>query len=144
MAPLTITASREAAIDFTRAYYDIGLRVLYKAEDGDEFTKRFFLFIKPFETSLWLLILASVIAVSIGVAIIGRLNPYDWYQSPPDDFSLWEAQFQMTLYNSIWQVLSAVFQQGIYENVQSSNLCSNLFASSQVQKQLQDRSLQEF
>ena len=100
-------------IDFTRAYYDIGLRVLYNVEDEDEFTAdHLFRFLKPFETSLWLLILASVVAVSIGVATIGRLSPYDWYQSPPDDFSLWESHFQMTLYNSTWQVLSAIFQQG--------------------------------
>ena len=97
-------------IDFTRAYFDIGLRVLYKVEDEDEFD--LFLFLMPFVTNLWLLILASIVAVSIGVAIIGRLSPYDWYQHPPDDFSLWESQFQMTLYNSTWQVLSAVFQQG--------------------------------
>ena len=101
-------------IDFTRAYFDIGLRVLYKVEDEDEFD--LFLFLMPFVTNLWLLILASIVAVSIGVAIIGRLSPYDWYQSPPDDFSLWESQFQMTLYNSTWQVLSAVFQQGDYSN----------------------------
>ena len=97
-------------IDFTRAYFDIGLRVLYKVEDEDEFD--LFLFLMPFVTNLWLLILASIVAVSIGVAIIGRLSPYDWYQSPPDDFSLWESHFQMTLYNSTWQVLSAIFQQG--------------------------------
>jgi len=58
-------------------------------------------------------VVASVVAVSIGVAIIGRLSPYDWYQSPPDDFSLWKTQFQMTLYNYFWQVLSTVFKQGV-------------------------------
>ena len=113
LADFTITASREGVIDFSRAYFDFGLRILYNVEDRNKFTTdQLFRFLIPFKTSLWLLILASVVAVSIGIAIIGRLSPYDWYQSPPDDFSLWESQFQMTLYNSIWQVLSAAFQQG--------------------------------
>ena len=117
MARFTITANREVVIDFTGAFFDIGLRILYNVEDNDEFSvDHLFLFLMPFETSLWLLILASVVVVSIGIAIIGRLSPYDWYQSPPDDFSLWEAQFQTTLYNSTWQALSAVFQQGMCDN----------------------------
>ena len=66
----------------------------------------------PFDTNLWLLILASTVVVSIGVTVIGRLSPYGWHQSPPDDFSLWEAKFQMTLYNLVWQSLSAILQQG--------------------------------
>jgi len=111
LAPFTITASREVVIEFTGAYFDNDLRILYNVEAKDEFN--LFLFLMPFEASLWLLILVSVVVVSMGVAIIGRLSPYDWYHSPPDDFSLWEAQFQTTLYNSIWQAISAVFQQGM-------------------------------
>lgn len=101
-------------MDFTKAYYDLGLRVLYNVkDDGDKFTfTDLFLFLKPYDTNLWLLILASTIIVSVGVAIIGRLSPYGWYQRPPDDFSLWEARFQMTFYNSVWQSLSAILQQG--------------------------------
>ena len=70
-------------------------------------------FLKPFDTSLWLLALASIIIVSVGVAITGRLSPYDWYQNPPDHLPLWEARFQMTVFNSIWQSLTAVLQQGM-------------------------------
>ena len=105
-------------MDFTKSYYDLGLRVLYNVkDDGDDFIfTDLFLFLKPYDTNLWLLILASTIIVSVGVAIIGRLSPYGWHQRPPDDFSLWEARFQMTLYNSVWQSLSAILQQGEFKN----------------------------
>jgi len=82
-------------------------------DNGDQFSRSYlFNFLKPFDTNLWLLILASTIIVSVGMAIIGRFSPYDWHQSPPDDFTLWEARFQMTLLNSVWQSLSAILQQG--------------------------------
>ena len=111
---MIITSNRESVIDFTKAYYDLGLQGLYNANDnGDQFSEfKLFTFLKPFDTNLWLLILASTIVVSVGVAIIGKLSPYDWHQSPPDDFTLWESRFQMTLFNSVWQSLSAVLQQG--------------------------------
>ena len=54
----------------------------------------------------------TTVAVSLALAIIGRLSPYDYYQCPPDGFSLWESRFQMKLFNSVWQTLSAVLQQG--------------------------------
>jgi len=82
-------------------------------DDDAQFSESILItFLKPFDRNLWLLILASAIVVSVGVAIIGRLSPYGWHQSPPDDFTLWEARFQMTLFNSVWQSLSAVLQQG--------------------------------
>ena len=112
MAPLTITSNRENVIDFTKAYYDLGLRVLYNKNNNQFNTFKLFNFLRPFELNLWLLILASVAIVSVALAIIGRLSPYDWYQSPPDDYTLWESRFQMTFYNSIWQSLSAILQQG--------------------------------
>ena len=40
---------------------------------------------------------------------MGRLSPYGWHQSPPDDFALWEARFQMKVYNSVWQSISAIY-----------------------------------
>ena len=112
MAPLTITSNRENVIDFTKAYYDLGLRILYNDNNEQFNTFKLFKFLGPFESNLWLLILASVVFVSVALAIIGRLSPYDWYHSPPDDFTLWESRFQMTFYNSIWQSLSAILQQG--------------------------------
>ena len=72
-----------------------------------------FAFLKPFDINLWLLVLASIIVVSVGVAITGRLSPYDWYQNPPDHLPLWEARFQMTIFNSVWQSLATVLQQGM-------------------------------
>ena len=116
LAPLTITYSRARVIDFTKAYYDIALQGLCNLEtSGDQFDQfELFIFLEPFDTNLWLLVIASLIVVSIGVAIIGRLSPYDWYQSPPDYFPLWESRFQMTLFNSVWQSLTAILQQGSY------------------------------
>ena len=116
LAPLTITSNRANVIDFTKAYYDVSLQALYNVEIGDSsFTiSHLFAFLKPFDKYLWLLILASVIVVSTGLTIIGRLSPYGWYQCPPDYVLLWESRFQMTFFNSVWQSLTAALQQGIY------------------------------
>ena len=108
---MTITASRENVIDFTAAYFDVALQALYNVETSDD-QFDLFTFFGPFDTNLWLLVLASVIVVSVGVAIIGRLSPYDKHQSPPDDFLLWESRFQITFYNTFWESLSAALQQG--------------------------------
>ena len=111
---MIITSNRESVIDFTKAYYDVGLQGLYNLKDnGDQFSESYlFNFLEPFDTNLWLLILASIIIVSVGVAIIARLSPYDWYKSPPDHFLQWESEFQMGVFNSIWQSLTAIMQQG--------------------------------
>ena len=105
-------------IDFTNPYYDLGLQVLYNMEDSDDkFSEPvLFAYMKPFDTWLWLLILGSTTVVSVGVCILGRFSPYGWYQNPPDNFSLWEARFQITPYNSVWQSLSAILQQGKLKN----------------------------
>ena len=112
---MTVTSNRETVIDFTKSYYDIGLQALYNArESGDQVdTFKLFTFLEPFNTNLWLLVVVSLIVVSVGVAVIGRLSPYDWYRSPPDHVPLWEARFQMTLFNSVWQTLTAILQQGV-------------------------------
>ena len=117
LAPLTITSNRGHVVDFTTPYYEVSLQALYNMErisDNDFTTSNLFAFLKPFDTNLWLLILASIIVVSVGVAIIGRLSPYDWYQSPPDHVPLWESRFQMTFFNSVWQSLTAILEQGSY------------------------------
>ena len=114
MAPLTITSDRETVIDFTKGYYNLGLRILYNSmNDDDQYsTFKLFKFLRPFEASLWLLILGSTVAVSLALAMIGRFSPYDWHQNQPDGFSEWESKFQMTFFNSVWQSLSAILQQG--------------------------------
>ena len=114
MAPLTITSDRETVIDFTKAYYNLGLRILYNSMNDDNQYNAFklFKFLTPFEANLWMLILASTVTVSVALAIIGRLSPYDWHHKQPDDFLEWESKFQMTFYNSVWQSLSAILQQG--------------------------------
>ena len=115
LAPFTITSQRETVIDFTKSYYDLSLQALYNnnIKNSDQFNRsKLFTFLKPFSNTLWLLMLGSIIVVSVGSAIVGRLSPYSWYNSPPDDFSLWESRFQMTLYNLVWQSLSAILQQG--------------------------------
>ena len=115
LAPLTITSNRGRVIDFTKPYYDVSLQALYNVEisDNDFTISNLFTFLKPFDTNIWLLILTSIIVVSVGVAIIGRLSPYDWHQSPPDHVLLWESRFQMTFFNSVWQSLTAILTQGI-------------------------------
>ena len=86
-------------------------------DSDDKFSEPvLFAYMKPFDTWLWLLILGSTTVVSVGVCILGRLSPYGWYQNPPDDFPLWEARFQITPYNSVWQSLSAILQQGKLKN----------------------------
>ena len=101
-------------MDFTKAYYDLGLRILYNMNDDNHQFSAFklFNFLRPFGTNLWILIVISTAMVSVGLAVIGRLSPYDWHHNPPDGFPEWESKFQMTFYNSVWQSLSGVLQQG--------------------------------
>ena len=114
MAPLTITSGRENVIDFTKAYYNLGVRILYDSmNDNDQYNAfKLFKFLTPFEANLWILILASTVTVSLALVIIGKLSPYDWHHNRPDGFSEWESKFQMTFCNSVWQSLSAILQQG--------------------------------
>ena len=131
-------------IDFTKGYYDIGLQALYHIETNDDQfnTFKLFTFLKPFDTQLWWLVLVSLIVVSIGVALIGRLSPYDWHQSPPDHISLWESRFQMTLFNSVWQLLTAILQQGIITFIFQFNCY--MHACAQVQRRHHSQRLEEF
>ena len=83
-----------------------------EGSDDDQLSELLFLYMKPFDISLWLLILTVIIVVSVWATILGRISPYGWYLSPPEEFSLWEAQSQMRIDNTLWQTLSTVLQQG--------------------------------
>ena len=70
VAPLTINYDRERAVKFTKPYMSLGIGILYRTPRSG--TPNFFGFFDPLSVSIWILIIAAYISISIIMFCIAR------------------------------------------------------------------------
>jgi hypothetical protein len=71
VAPLSINADREAALDFTKPFKTRGITVLIKTPKSQS---SFWQFMLPLSTTVWLLVFVSFIALSISLYFLERFG----------------------------------------------------------------------
>ncbi|XP_071628678.1 glutamate receptor ionotropic, kainate 2-like isoform X6 [Temnothorax longispinosus] len=78
---LTITATREEAVDFTSPFMNLGISVLYrmptKAPPG------FLSFLGPFSKDVWMYLIGAYLTVTTLLFVIGKLCPVEWKNPYP-------------------------------------------------------------
>ena len=107
---LTITAEREAVIDFTMPFMTLGISILYeKAKKQDP---GMFSFMDPFSPNVWMCLFGSFFMVSLSLFIMGRFSPEEWDNPYPciEEPDVLRNQFDFK--NAIWFSVGSMLQQG--------------------------------
>lgn len=108
---LTITSSREQAVDFTLPFMNTGISILFKKPTNKATT--LFSFLSPFSSYVWAYVICAYSGVSLVLFIVGRLSPYEWTNPYPcrQEESA-EMQNSFSLLNSFWFTIGSLMQQG--------------------------------
>lgn len=110
IADLSITSSREDAVDFTLPFMSTGISILFKKPTTKEL--ELFSFLSPFENHVWVAVFGAYIGVSLWLFLVGRISPYEWADPHPCRQSDKILANQFSKANSFWFTMSALMQQG--------------------------------
>lgn len=110
IADLSITSSREDAVDFTLPFMNTGISVLFKKPTTKEL--EFFSFLSPFENHVWFYVGGAYTGVSVLLFMVGRVSPYEWTDPHPCRREDKILRNQFSLLNSFWFTMAAMMQQG--------------------------------
>ncbi len=106
---MTINFAREAVIDFTKPFMNLGISILYKIPSGKP--TRLFSFMNPLAVEIWLYVLAAYVLVSFTLFVMARFSPYEWKNPHPcvTDNEVMENQFSVS--NSFWFITGTFLRQ---------------------------------
>ncbi|XP_065844607.1 glutamate receptor 2-like isoform X2 [Oscarella lobularis] len=114
LAPLTITATREKYISFTKPWMDIGLGLL--ATKPEPAHTRLFAFMDPFSNLTWLAIVLSWFGVSVAVAVLQHIlalgDPEAKKRKIFPDCKWGGTSFRIRIYKALWYLYATAMQQG--------------------------------
>ncbi|XP_076178431.1 glutamate receptor ionotropic, kainate 2 isoform X2 [Ptiloglossa arizonensis] len=107
---LTITSAREAAVDFTMPFMNLGISILYRKPTKTP--PSLFSFLSPFSAGVWWYLIGAYISVSLVLFVIGRICPAEWNNPYPCIEEPEELENQFTFKNSLWFTIGSIMQQG--------------------------------
>nr|QZH55024.1 ionotropic glutamate receptor 1 [Achelura yunnanensis] len=119
IAPLSITAEREKAVDFTEPFISFDYPVSHKKTPNQ--LEDTFSFMKPLSKEIWLCVLFSFFAVSIVLFLVSRFSPHEWRSVSISDTHLDHPisstseiilHNEFSIWNSFWFSLGSFMQQG--------------------------------
>ena len=107
---MTITKERAKAVDFSTAFWNLGMSILYQKPKKQPPTLLSFL--STFHFNGWWYLLAVIMLVSVLFFAEGRVSPLEWTNPLPCIQEPSELDNQFTLANSFWFTIGAIMQQG--------------------------------
>jgi glutamate receptor, ionotropic, invertebrate len=110
ISDLTITAEREAVIDFTMPFMTLGISILYERPKKED--PALFSFLDPFSDEVWAYLFGSFFMVSLSLFIMGRMSPVEWDNPFPCIEEPEVLVNQFTFKNAMWFSVGALLQQG--------------------------------
>ncbi|CAL1544183.1 unnamed protein product, partial [Lymnaea stagnalis] len=110
IGPLTITSTRERALDFSTPFMNTGISVIMAKPQKQK--ANLFTFMEPFSLSLWISILLAYIVVSISIFIVCKSNPTEPIQDNYPEEMENVCRSKITLSNSFWFAIGALMSQG--------------------------------
>ncbi|XP_034173530.1 glutamate receptor ionotropic, kainate 2 isoform X1 [Osmia lignaria lignaria] len=123
---LTITSEREAAVDFTMPFMNLGISILYRKPRKTP--PSLFSFLSPFSAGVWWYLIGAYILVSVALFVVGRLCPAEWNNPYPCIEEPEELENQFTFKNSLWFTIGSIMQQG--SEIAPIGLSTRMMASS--------------
>lgn len=110
IADLSITSSREDAVDFTLPFMSTGISILFKKPTTKEL--ELFSFLSPFDYHVWVYVFGAYVGVSLVQFIVARISPYEWENPHPCRQEDKILRNQFSILNSFWFTIAALMQQG--------------------------------
>ncbi|XP_041129993.1 probable glutamate receptor [Polyodon spathula] len=104
MASLTITATREKAVELTKPFMQTGISIILR-KDIVSSESHFFEFLNPFSKETWIGILIAYLMTSVCLFIVARLSPCEWSEPQTEGN-------RFTLLHSFWYAAGALTLQG--------------------------------
>ncbi|MBN3306754.1 GLRK protein, partial [Amia calva] len=104
VAPLTIIATREKAIEMTKPFMQTGIGIILRKEIVSA-EASFFEFLQPFAKETWIGILIAYLVTSFCICMAARLSPCEWSEPQSEDN-------RFTLLHSLWYSAGALTLQG--------------------------------
>ncbi|XP_076391777.1 glutamate receptor ionotropic, kainate 2 isoform X2 [Megachile rotundata] len=123
---LTITSEREAAVDFTMPFMNLGISILYRKPKKTP--PSLFSFLSPFSAGVWWYLIGAYILVSVALFVIGRMCPAEWNNPYPCIEEPEELENQFTFKNALWFTIGSIMQQG--SEIAPIGLSTRMMASS--------------
>ncbi|XP_049883577.1 glutamate receptor ionotropic, kainate 2 [Pectinophora gossypiella] len=111
VASMTINYAREAVIDFTKPFMNLGIGILFKVPTSQP--TRLFSFLNPLAIEIWLYVLAAYVLVSFTLFVMARFSPYEWSTGTHvcgHETKLLTNQFSVC--NSFWFITGTFLRQG--------------------------------
>ncbi|XP_037875952.1 glutamate receptor ionotropic, kainate 2 [Bombyx mori] len=111
VASMTINYAREAVIDFTKPFMNLGIGILFKVPTSQP--TRLFSFLNPLAIEIWLYVLAAYVLVSFTLFVMARFSPYEWSTTTHvcgHETKLLTNQFSVC--NSFWFITGTFLRQG--------------------------------
>ncbi|KAM8829647.1 putative glutamate receptor isoform 1-T1 [Synchiropus picturatus] len=103
VAPLTLTATREMAVDMTTPFMLTGISFLMLKDSLVE--ESGFSLLAPFSSNMWAGLLIAFLLTGLCICAVGRISPCEWTE--PDS-----EQQPFTLVHSFWYITGALTLQG--------------------------------
>ncbi|KAI4902804.1 hypothetical protein NFI96_011179 [Prochilodus magdalenae] len=104
MAPLTLTAVREAAVDMTKPFMQTGLSFIMRKDIASD-DSQYLSFLNLFSTEMWMGILVAYLLTSFCIYLAARISPFEWDQPQTEDN-------HFTISHSFWYTIGALTLQG--------------------------------
>ncbi|XP_030639394.1 probable glutamate receptor [Chanos chanos] len=104
IAPLTVTAAREAAVDMSQPFMQTGLSFIMKKDFTSDEQDHLSL-LNPFSTEIWVGILIAYLVTSICIYLAARISPYEWDKPQTEEN-------HFSLLHSFWYAAGALTLQG--------------------------------
>ncbi|KAL6456688.1 hypothetical protein MHYP_G00352320, partial [Metynnis hypsauchen] len=104
LAPLTLTAVREAAVDMTKPFMQTGISFLMRKDIASD-DSQYLSFLNLFSTEMWMGILVAYLLTSFCIYLVARISPSEWDQPQTEDN-------HFTLSHSFWYTIGAMTLQG--------------------------------
>ncbi|KAK2579609.1 hypothetical protein KPH14_010900 [Odynerus spinipes] len=107
---LTITSSRESAVDFTMPFMNLGISILFSKPEEKE--PELFSFLSPLSTDVWIYMATAYLIVSLMLYLQARMAPGEWNNPHPCNPDPEELENNFDLKNSMWLTVGSLMQQG--------------------------------
>ncbi|XP_051526126.1 probable glutamate receptor [Myxocyprinus asiaticus] len=105
VAPLTLTAKREEAVDMTKPYMQTGISFILRKGLASE-DSHFLSLLHIFSTEMWISVLVAYLLTSVCIFLVARISPCEWKQPEKE-------QNSFPLSHSFWYTVGALTLQGV-------------------------------
>ncbi|XP_043213245.1 glutamate receptor ionotropic, kainate 2-like [Amphibalanus amphitrite] len=110
ISDLTITFEREAVVDFTMQFMNLGISILYRKPTREP--PSLFSFLSPLSLRVWLYMAGATMGVSLLMFVLARFTPYEWEPPHPCAPDQEQLQNNFNFLNCIWFCIGSLMQQG--------------------------------